>query len=82
MYRQQFLALNTIGANNYSMLDYWEALDYYLKAYSIALKHLDENEEMTFLNNIAIPYSKESDLLKAEKYFPKHIYLQKNIKKM
>ncbi|QNK78655.1 hypothetical protein H7F37_06140 [Winogradskyella sp. PAMC22761] len=49
-YKQQFLALNNIGANYYSMLDYGEALDYYLEAYTIALKHLDENEEMTVLN--------------------------------
>ena len=53
-YKQQFLAINNIGVNYYSMLDYGEALDNYLEAYTIALKHLDENEEMIVLNNICI----------------------------
>lgn len=70
-YKQQFLAINNIGANYYSVLDYGEALDNYLEAYTIAIKHLDENEEMIVLNNIAILYSKEGDLIKAEEYFNK-----------
>ncbi|MBT0606709.1 tetratricopeptide repeat protein [Aequorivita echinoideorum] len=70
-YRQEFLAINNIGANYYSMLDYGEALDNYLEAYTIAIKRLDENEEMIVLNNIAILYSKENDLAKAEEYFKK-----------
>ncbi|NRR92289.1 tetratricopeptide repeat protein [Winogradskyella undariae] len=76
-YKQQFLALNNIGANYYSMLDYGEALDYYLEAYTIALKHLDENEEMTVLNNIAILYSKEGEPEKAEAYFYKAYLMAK-----
>lgn len=79
-YKQQFLALNNIGANYYSMLDYGEALDNYLEAYTIALKHLDENEEMIVLNNIAILYSKEGDLNKAEEYFSKAYVLAKEHK--
>ena len=71
LYKQQFLAINNIGANYYSMLDYGEAIDNYLEAYTIALKHLDGNEEMIVLNNIAILYSKEGDLDKAEEYFLK-----------
>ncbi|WP_405606154.1 tetratricopeptide repeat protein [Polaribacter sp. Asnod1-A03] len=70
-YKQQFLAINNIGANYYSMLDYGEALNNYLNAYTIALKHLDQNEEMIVLNNIAILYSKESEFKKAEEYFEK-----------
>lgn len=79
-YKQQFLAINNIGANYYSMLDYGEALDNYLEAYTIALKHLDENEEMIVLNNIAILYSKEGDLTKAEEYFTKAYVLAKEHK--
>src|SRR5690606_22128330 len=79
-YKQQFLALNNIGANYYSMLDYGEALDNYLEAYTIALKHLEENEEMIVLNNIAILYSKEKDLSKAEEYFSKAYVLAKEHK--
>lgn len=71
LYKQQFLAINNIGANYYSMLDYGEALDNYLEAYKIALKYLDGNEEMIVLNNIAILYSKESEFEKAEEYFLK-----------
>ncbi|WP_289045241.1 tetratricopeptide repeat protein [uncultured Olleya sp.] len=77
-HKQQFLALNNIGANYYSMLDYGEALDNYLEAYTLALKFLDESEEMIVLNNIAILYSKEGDLIKAEEYFYKAYTLALN----
>lgn len=76
-HKQQFLAINNIGANYYSMLDYGEALDNYLEAYTIALKYLDGNEEMIVLNNIAILYSKEGDFQKAEEYFSKAYVLAK-----
>lgn len=76
-YKQEFLALNNIGANYYSMLDYGEALNNYLEAYTIAIKQLDANEEMTVLNNIAILYSKEQDLDKAEEFFKKAYDLAK-----
>ncbi|MCG1036446.1 tetratricopeptide repeat protein [Polaribacter sargassicola] len=77
LYKQQFLAINNIGANYYSMLDYGEALNNYLNAYTIALKHLDEHEEMIILNNIAILYSKEEEFKKAEEYFTKAYNLSK-----
>ena len=70
-YKQQFLAINNIGANYYLMLDYGEALDNYLDAYKIALKELSAKEEMIVLNNIAILYSKEKQYKKAEEYFEK-----------
>ncbi|MFA5418630.1 MAG: tetratricopeptide repeat protein [Bacteroidales bacterium] len=70
-HQQSFLAANNIGANYYSMLDYGEALNYYLEAYTIAIKELGEDQEMTVLNNIAILYSKEKQLDKAEEYFMK-----------
>jgi len=70
-YKQEFLAINNIGANYYLMLDYGEALDNYLEAYKIALKELEPNYEMIVLNNIAILYSKEKEFNKAEEYFKK-----------
>ncbi|NOU47502.1 MAG: tetratricopeptide repeat protein [Bacteroidales bacterium] len=70
-YRQSFLAMNNIGANYYSMLDYGEALNHYLDAYTIAIRELDEDHEMIVLNNIAILYSKEKQFDKAEEYFKK-----------
>ncbi|ACU07706.1 hypothetical protein FIC_01258 [Flavobacteriaceae bacterium 3519-10] len=70
-YRQEFLALNNIGANYYAMLDYGEALNKYLDAYKIALMHLDYKSEMTVLNNIAILYSEEKKFKKSEEYFLK-----------
>ena len=67
----QFLAINNIGANYYSMLDYGEALKNYLEAYDIAIKSLEDSQEMVVLNNIAILYSKEKQYKKAEIYFLK-----------
>ena len=64
-----FLAINNIGANYYSMLDYGEALDNYLEAYTIAIKSLDPSREMIVLNNIALLYSKNNNFEKAVEYF-------------
>lgn len=70
-YREEFLAVNNIGANYYMMLDYGEALNNYLDAYKIAVAHLDEKSEMTVLNNIAILYSRDNKIDKAKDYFSK-----------
>lgn len=70
-YEDLFLALNNIGANYYSMLDYGEALSNYLEAYDVAIKHLQPIHEMSVLNNIAILYSKEKNFEKAEENFKK-----------
>ena len=70
-YREEFLAVNNIGANYYMMLDYGEALNNYLDAYKIAVAHLDEKSEMTVLNNIAILYSRDNKTDKAKEYFSK-----------
>lgn len=69
--KQEFLAINNIGANYYLLLDYGEALNQYLEAYKIALRELEPNHEMIVLNNIAILYSKEKKFIKAEEYFYK-----------
>lgn len=70
-YKQLFLATNNIGVNYYSILDYGEALNYYLESYTIAVKNLDQKYEMIVLNNIAILYSKEKNYEKANEYFQK-----------
>jgi tetratricopeptide (TPR) repeat protein len=70
-YKQQFLAINNIGANYYNMLDYGVALNYYLESYSIAVKELEPKYEMVVLNNIAILYSKDNKYDKAKEYFLK-----------
>jgi len=70
-YKQQFLATNNIGANYYALLDYGEALNYYLESYTLAVKELEPKYEMVVLNNIAILYSKEEDYGKAKEYFKK-----------
>lgn len=69
--RQLFLATNNIGLTYYFMLDYGEALRYYLDAYKIAMAEKDATLEMTVLNNIAILYSKEKNYDKAREYFLK-----------
>lgn len=79
-YKQQFLAINNIGANYYNMLDYGEALNYYLESYTLAVKHLEPKYEMIVLNNIAILYSKEKKFDKAEEYFLKAYNIAKENK--
>ena len=79
-YKQLFLATNNIGANYYSLLDYGEALNYYLESYTLAVKELDPTYEMVVLNNIAILYSKEEDHVKAKEYFKKAYNIAKENK--
>ncbi len=79
-HKQEFLAINNIGANYYSMLEYGEALNYYLEAYTLALKELDPSQEMIVLNNIAILYSKEKKYDKAIEYFTKAYNIAKENK--
>lgn len=70
-HEQHFLATNNIGANYYNMLDYGEALKYYLEGYTIAVKELEPKHEMVVLNNIAILYSKQKEYDKAKEYLVK-----------
>ncbi|GAA3783255.1 hypothetical protein GCM10022271_14470 [Corallibacter vietnamensis] len=71
LYKYQFLALNNLGVNYYSMLDYGEALNNYLEAYKISTEHLNKAEEMTVLNNLAILYFDQGELAKSKGYFLK-----------
>jgi len=80
LYKQEFLAINNIGANYYLLLEYGEALNYYLEAYTIALKQLDSKYEMIVLNNIAILYSKEKNFDKSNEYFHKAYAIAKEYK--
>lgn len=66
---QSFHALNNIGNNYYMLLDYGEALKYYLESYKIATVHLDDKEKMIVLNNIAILYSKDKKFERANVNF-------------
>src|SRR5690606_7059422 len=79
-HEQVFLATNNIGANYFTMLDYGEALNYYLESYTIAVKELDPQHEMVVLNNIAIIYTKEKNFEKAEEYFKKAYKIAKEKK--
>ena len=65
---QAFLALNNIGANYYALLNYGEALHYYLEAYQISISHLNQEREMIVLNNIAILYMNDQEYSKAAEY--------------
>lgn len=78
--KQEFLALNNIGANYYMLLEYGEALNYYLEAYTIAIKKLGAKEEMVILNNIAILYFEEEDYPKADDYFKRAYSIAKEQK--
>lgn len=70
-YKQQFLANNIIGANYFAMLDYAQALQYYLAGYKIASYHLEDSFKMAALNNIAILYGKEKKYDRALECFTK-----------
>jgi Tfp pilus assembly protein PilF len=77
---QEFLALNNIGANYYKLLEYGEALNYFLEAYTIAIKKLSPKDEMTVLNNIAILYSEEKKYDQANDYFKRAYSIAKENK--
>ena len=79
-YEQQFISTNCIGLNYYQMLDYSEALDYYLEAYTIALKHLNSDREMTVLNNIAVVYLKQGKYKESENTRKEHMIWQSPIR--
>ena len=78
--KQEFLALNNIGANYYKLLEYGEALNYYLEAYTIAIKKLTPKDEMIVLNNIAILYSEEKKYQQAKDYFKRAYTIAKENK--
>lgn len=73
-----FKATLNIGSNYYFISDFGEALNYFLKAYQIAIAHLETKEELTVLNNIGILYFQENDLQKAKEYFEKAYQLSFN----
>lgn len=73
-----FRATLNIGSNYYLISDFGEALNYFLKAYQIAIAHLETKEELTVLNNIGILYFQENDLQKAKEYFEKAYQLSFN----
>lgn len=67
----EFRAILNTGSNYYLMSDFGEALDYYLKAYELAIAQLETKDELTVLNNIGILYFQENNLPKAKDYFEK-----------
>lgn len=76
---QAFNATLNIGNNYYIMLDYGEALQYYLQAYEIAINHLGAKQKKVIYNNIGVLYIEEDDLLKAEEYFLKAYAISKEM---
>ncbi len=76
-YRQSFLSQNNIGSNYYMLLNYGEALTYFVKSYKIASLYLDDTSKMTALNNIAVLYGKEEKYEKANIHFVKAFNLAK-----
>ncbi|WP_339700516.1 tetratricopeptide repeat protein [uncultured Marixanthomonas sp.] len=78
-YLQAFTATLNIGTNYYMMLDYGEALQYYLQAYEIAINHLEARQKKTVYNNIGVLYIEEKDPIKAEEYFLKAYAIAKEL---
>lgn len=79
-YEQMFSSIQNIGGNYYMMLDYGEALSYYLKSQEIAVKHLDPSYEFIILNNIAIIYTSEKKYDKSETYLKQALALSLKLK--
>lgn len=75
--KQEFLALNNIGANYHQLCEYGESINYYLEAYTIAIRKLEPSNEMTALNNIAVLYSEEEKYEEAQEYFSRAYLLSK-----
>lgn len=69
--QQEFMATNNIAANYFMMSDFGEALNFYLEAYDIAIKHDNKDNIMAVLNNISILYLHERKMDKAYEYFHK-----------
>lgn len=68
---QLFWAKNNIGGTYYSMLDYGEALSYFLDAYKLAVSGLPPEYEMAALGNMALLYTKEKNHVKAHEFIKK-----------
>lgn len=75
-----FLSKNNIGNIYAATLDYGEALNYYMEAYTLAIKYLEPKQEMTVLNNIAILYAKDNEVDKAWNFFHKGYIIAKDNK--
>jgi len=69
--KQSYDAIFGIGNNYYAMLDYGEALNYFLESYIIAVKELRAEDEIASLNNIANLYTKQKKYEKAKEYYTK-----------
>lgn len=78
-YLQAFNATLNIGTNYYMMLDYGEALKYYLQAYDLAIQQLGPKQKKIIYNNIGVLYIEEKDVLKAEEYFLKAYNISKEM---
>ena len=69
--KQAFNASLGLGNNYFYMLDYGEALKYYLEAYAIAIKKSNTYAEIAVLNNIANLYKNQKMYDKATEYYNK-----------
>lgn len=78
--KEEFRALNGIGASYCMLLEYGEALNYYLEANTVAIKKLGAKEEMIILNNIAVLYFEEDEFQKANDYFKRAYTIAKENK--
>jgi len=75
---QLFWAINYTGSNYVALMEYGEALNYCLEAYSLAIKELSPEYEMIILNNIALTYGYKKEYDKALEY---HIKAYETAKK-
>ncbi|MFA8450591.1 MAG: tetratricopeptide repeat protein [Bacteroidales bacterium] len=77
-----FLSRNNMGNLYMSTLNYGEALECFLEAYTIAGLLKDTEKEMTVLNNIGIVYAQDNNLKKSEEFILKAYNLAVRLKKI
>ncbi|MDR6967960.1 tetratricopeptide (TPR) repeat protein [Flavobacterium arsenatis] len=76
-YVELFETKNSMGIIYVNLSEYVEALNHYLDAYTVAIKHLDPTREMVVLNNIAVLYAMERNFAKAKEYYLKAYHIAK-----
>lgn len=67
-----FRVYSNWGINLAELLNYSDALDYFFKAYQIAVNQLDMRSEMSVINNIAVLYMLNGKYQKANEYFKRN----------
>lgn len=75
-----FRVYSNWGINLAELLNYSDALDYFFKAYQVAVNRLDMRSEMSVINNIAVLYMLNGKYQKANEYFKRNFQYANEIR--